>query len=50
MLAPCDLLVGRGDSLGPRILSQRWFELVTPEGKILSWSDKSSDAHNNSHL
>ncbi len=29
MLAPCDLLVGRGDSLGPRILSQRWLGLVT---------------------
>ncbi len=46
MLAPCDLLAGRDDSLGPKILSQRWLGLTTLGGKIPSWSDKTSDAHN----
>ncbi len=43
MLAPCDL-VGRGDSLGPKILSQTRFGLTTLGGKIPSWSEKTSDA------
>ncbi len=39
MLAPCDLLPGRGDSLGRKILSQRWLGLTTlgvksPVGQI----------------
>ena len=49
MLALCDLLVGKGDSFGPRILSERWLALTTLEGKIPSWLDKMSDAHNKSH-
>ncbi len=48
MLAPCDLLAGRGDSLGPKILSQRWLGLATLGGKISSWADKMSDAHGKS--
>ncbi len=49
MLAPCDLLAGRGDSPGPRTLSRRWLRLVTRGGggggKVSSQSDKTSDAH-----
>ena len=51
MLPPCDLFAERGDSLGSRILLQTWLGLVTLGGKIPSWSDKTSDAHNKSiHL
>ncbi len=32
MLALCDLPAGRGDSLGPKILLQRWLGLATPGG------------------
>ncbi len=46
MLAHCNLLAGRDDSLGLKILSHRWLGLATLGSKIPSWLDKMSDAHN----